>query len=77
MTAISPDGCGPERSMLALATPAQAQPADTAAYFEFTGITREKAVLKLTDPAKIQHARDLISGATIDEPHVIVGLGGS
>ncbi|MER5325286.1 BP74-related protein [Streptosporangium roseum] len=65
-------------TMLALATPAQAQPADTAhhsadtaAYFEFTDITQEKAVLKLTDPAKIQHARDLISGATTDEPHVI------
>lgn len=65
-------------AMLALATPAQAQQADAAhraaaseAYFEFTDITQETAVLKLTDPAKIQHARDLLSGATTSEPHVM------
>ncbi|MET8390278.1 hypothetical protein ABZV14_45705 [Streptosporangium canum] len=39
--------------------------------FEFTDTTRERAVLKLTGSAGIQHARDLISGATTDEPHVI------
>ncbi|WP_246179192.1 calmodulin-binding protein [Actinomadura decatromicini] len=45
--------------------------ADEAAYFVFTDITREEAVLKLTDPAKIQHARDLVNGETTDRPHVI------
>ncbi|MFI0485569.1 calmodulin-binding protein [Actinomadura sp. 9N215] len=45
--------------------------ADPAAYFVFTDITREEAVLKLTDPAKIQHARDLVSGETYDRPHVV------
>lgn len=65
-------------AMLALTTPAEAQQADTAhradapaAYFEFTDITHSNAVLKLTDPAKIQHARDLVSGTTSDKPHVI------
>lgn len=57
-------------AMLALITPAQAQDQE-AAYFEFTDITHDKAVLKLTDPAKIQHARDLLSGATTDRPHVV------
>ncbi|TYC09558.1 calmodulin-binding protein [Actinomadura syzygii] len=42
-----------------------------AAYFVFTDTTREEAVLKLTDPAKIQHARDLVNGETTDRPHVI------
>ncbi|TMR06441.1 calmodulin-binding protein [Actinomadura soli] len=50
------------------ATPASADPA---AYFVFTDITREEAVLKLTDPAKIQHARDLVNGETYDRPHVV------
>jgi hypothetical protein len=66
-------------AMLALTTPAEAQRADTphraadapAAYFEFTDITRSTAVLELTDPAKIQHARDLVNGTTSDKPHVI------
>jgi hypothetical protein len=60
-------------AMLALAAPAQAQraAAATEAYFEFTDITRSTAVLKLTDPAKIQHARELVSGATTDRPHVL------
>ncbi|MFF4988590.1 calmodulin-binding protein [Streptosporangium saharense] len=57
-------------AMLALTTPAQAQD-QQAAYFEYTDITRDKAVLKLTDPAKIQHARDLLSGATTDRPHIV------
>ncbi|MFI0367095.1 calmodulin-binding protein [Actinomadura sp. 1N219] len=50
------------------ATPASADPA---AYFVFTDITREEAVLKLTDPAKIQHARELVNGETVDRPHVV------
>jgi hypothetical protein len=53
---------------LATAQPAGAAPA---AYFVFTDITRDEAVLKLTDPAKIQHARDLVNGDTIDRPHVV------
>ncbi|MEV8635333.1 calmodulin-binding protein [Streptosporangium sp. NPDC051023] len=65
-------------AMLALTTPAQAQQTDasqhtatgSAAYFEYTDITHEKAVLKLTDPAKIQHARDLVNGETTDRPHL-------
>ncbi|MET8005678.1 BP74-related protein [Nonomuraea glycinis] len=59
-------------AMLALTAPAQAQrAAATEAYFEFTDITRERAVLKLTDPAKIQHARELVTGITNDRPHVL------
>ncbi|TDB83133.1 calmodulin-binding protein [Actinomadura sp. KC216] len=53
---------------VATATPAHA---DTAAYFVFTDITREEAVLKLTDPAKIQHARELVNGETDERPHVV------
>ncbi len=64
---------------LALATPAQARQADaapraatgSAAYFACADVGDARAVLKLTDPAKIQHARDLVSGATTDSPHVI------
>ncbi|AZS72743.1 calmodulin-binding protein [Streptomyces lydicus] len=44
---------------------------DSAAYFVMTDVTREEFVIKLTDPRKIQHARDLLSGATSSEPHVI------
>jgi hypothetical protein len=59
-------------TMLALTAPAQAQrAAATEAYFEFTDSTRERAVLKLTDPAKIQHARELVTGITNDRPHVL------
>jgi hypothetical protein len=48
--------------------PAQAAPA---AYFVMTDITREEFVIQLTDPGKIQHARDLLSGTTADRPHVL------
>ncbi|WP_327103736.1 BP74-related protein [Nonomuraea glycinis] len=59
-------------AMLALTAPAQAQRAAAPeAYFEFTDSTRERAVLKLTDPAKIQHARELVTGITNDRPHVL------
>ncbi|MEV4289356.1 calmodulin-binding protein [Nonomuraea bangladeshensis] len=54
---------------LSVATPTPAQAA-VAAYFVMTDITRENFVVQLTDPAKIQHARDLISGTTTDKPHV-------
>ncbi|GGP06776.1 calmodulin-binding protein [Nonomuraea glycinis] len=59
-------------AMLALTAPAQAQRAAAPeAYFEFTDSTRERAVLKLTDPAKIQHARELVTGITNDRPHIL------
>ncbi|MGW3013725.1 BP74-related protein [Streptomyces sp. NPDC001219] len=45
--------------------------ADAAAYFVMTDVTRAEFVIKITDPRKIQHARDLLSGATSSEPHVI------
>ncbi|MFJ3954594.1 calmodulin-binding protein [Streptomyces sp. Je 1-4] len=50
---------------------AQPHRVDSAAYFVMTDVTREEFVIKLTDPRKIQHARDLLSGATSSEPHVI------
>ncbi|MEU1722536.1 calmodulin-binding protein [Nonomuraea sp. NPDC005692] len=55
---------------LGVAGPAPAQAAD-AAYFEMTDVTHERFVVKLTDPAKIQHARDLVNGETTDRPHVV------
>lgn len=62
------------------AGPAQGEPAstaahrtraDSAAYFVMTDVTRQEFVIKLTDPHKIRHARDLLSGATTFQPHVI------
>ncbi|MEU8917723.1 MULTISPECIES: BP74-related protein [Streptomyces] len=50
---------------------AQPHRVDAAAYFVMTDVTRAEFVIKLTDPRKIQHARDLLSGATSSEPHVI------
>ncbi|MFI6512340.1 calmodulin-binding protein [Streptosporangium sp. NPDC050855] len=64
-------------ALLVLIAPAHAQVrpedrrADAGAYFEFTDITGSKGVLQLTDPTEIQHARDLISGATTERPHVL------
>jgi hypothetical protein len=52
-----------------VAAPAPAQAAGPA-YFVMTDITREQFVVQLTDPVKIQHARDLLSGTTTDRPHV-------
>lgn len=54
------------------AAQAQAQRAttDSVAYFEFTDAT-DTFVFKLTDSAKIQHARDLVNGVTTDNPSVI------
>jgi hypothetical protein len=51
-----------------LAHPARA--ADPA-YFEFTDVSQERAIVRLDDPARIQHARDLLSGATEDRPHLV------
>ncbi|TGN74702.1 calmodulin-binding protein [Streptomyces bauhiniae] len=50
-----------------LAHPSQA--ADPA-YFEFTDATRQTAVVRIDDPAKIAHARQLLSGGTTDRPHL-------
>jgi hypothetical protein len=59
-------------AVLTAAAPATAAPqAAPAAYFVMTDITREEFVLRLTDPAKIQHARDLIHGVTNERPHVL------
>lgn len=55
---------------LGVIAPAPAQAAE-AAYFVMTDVTHEEFVVKLTDPAKIQHARELLSGETTDRPHVI------
>ncbi|MEU8148106.1 calmodulin-binding protein [Nonomuraea sp. NPDC052129] len=55
---------------IGVVAPAPAQAADSA-YFVMTDVTRAEFVVKLTDPGKIQHARDLLSGATASEPHVI------
>ncbi|POM24896.1 hypothetical protein BTM25_35340 [Actinomadura rubteroloni] len=44
--------------------------AEDAAYFEFTDITRETGVVKLTDPGQIAHARALLAGETSDQPHI-------
>ncbi|MFI7133761.1 calmodulin-binding protein [Nonomuraea sp. NPDC050153] len=57
-------------AMLVVTAPAPVQAAP-AAYFEFTDITGERFVIQLTDPDKIQHARDLINGTTADRPHVL------
>ncbi|TDB83129.1 calmodulin-binding protein [Actinomadura sp. KC216] len=57
--------------MAAAVRPADAAPT-TAAYFVFTDMASEdEAVIKLTDPAEIQHARDLISGSATDNPQVM------
>lgn len=48
--------------------------ADAPAYFEMTDITRETFVIKLTEAGEIKHARDLLSGETSDEPHVLTRI---
>ena len=41
------------------------------AYFTMETIDTEPFVIQLTDPDKIQHARDLVSGADTTMPHVV------
>ncbi|MFD6991235.1 calmodulin-binding protein [Streptomyces sp. NPDC059943] len=61
------------------AQPAQAeQSGDTAqkraaapVHFEFTDVTRSTAVFQLTDAAKIQEARDILSGKEKERVHVM------
>ncbi|GAB2714533.1 BP74-related protein [Kitasatospora kifunensis] len=61
-------------SMLALAVaqPAQAaQQGAGAAYFEFTDSTQQTFVFKLTDQAKIQQARSILSGKETEATQVM------
>ncbi|CAL9503363.1 BP74-related protein [Streptomyces sp. enrichment culture] len=57
----------------ALLTAGPVPPAQAAepAYFVITDVTQEEMVLRLDDPAKIEHARDLLNGATGERPHVV------
>ena len=57
-------------AVLTAAAPATALQA-APAYFTMTDITRQQFVVQLTDPADIQHARDLLSGATDERPHLL------
>ncbi|MEY9892451.1 hypothetical protein ABIA35_000507 [Catenulispora sp. MAP12-49] len=64
-------------AMIALtSTPANATAtahakANDAAYFVMTDVTHEQFVVRLDNPADIEHARELLSGETTDRPHVI------
>ncbi|MFI0485571.1 calmodulin-binding protein [Actinomadura sp. 9N215] len=60
-------------ALLAMATARSADAAPTAAaYFVFTDAGgTDEAVVQLTDPAEIQHARDLINGSATDNPQVM------
>ncbi|MEV0371407.1 calmodulin-binding protein [Streptomyces sp. NPDC050636] len=61
------------------AGPAQGEQASGAAHrakpepalFVMTDISGAEFVIELTDPDEIQHARDLVSGATTERPHVM------
>ncbi|MET7344661.1 calmodulin-binding protein [Streptomyces sp. NPDC005547] len=44
------------------------------AYFVMTDITREEFVVELTEPADIEHARELVSGETTDRPHLVTRI---
>lgn len=47
--------------------------ADTTApaYFEMTDVTRHIFVVKMTERADIEHARELLRGETTDRPHIL------
>ncbi|MCM2412582.1 calmodulin-binding protein [Streptomyces sp. RKAG290] len=49
----------------------RADAAATPAYFEMTDITRSTFIVKLVNDREINHARELVSGATEDEPHLV------
>jgi hypothetical protein len=57
-------------AMLTAGLTRPAQAADPA-YFEFTDITRERAVVRIDDPEEIRHARALLSGETDSRPHLV------
>ncbi|MFF3000934.1 calmodulin-binding protein [Streptomyces sp. NPDC057950] len=48
--------------------------AESAAYFEMTDVTRERFIVKLTEPKDIEHARELVSGETTDRPHLLTRI---
>ncbi|WUH89932.1 calmodulin-binding protein [Streptomyces sp. NBC_00433] len=54
--------------------PVRAAAAAGPAYFEMTDITRATFVIKLTESSDIEHARELVSGATTDEPHILTRI---
>ncbi|MGR6913301.1 BP74-related protein [[Actinomadura] parvosata] len=58
-------------ALTAAAPASAAQQAAPAAYFVMTDITREQFVVQITDPDKIRHARELVSGETGERPHVV------
>lgn len=47
---------------------------DQPAYFEMTDYSRQTFVVKITRDEDIQHARDLLSGATDSRPHVVARI---
>ncbi len=47
---------------------------DEPAYFEMTDYSRQIFVVKLTRDEDIQHARDLLSGATDERPHLLARI---
>lgn len=47
---------------------------DDPAYFEMTDHSRQVFVIKMTKDEDIKHARDLLSGATYDQPHVLARI---
>lgn len=49
--------------------------ADGPAYFEATDVTHARFILKIDDPAEIEHARELVSGETTDRPHFLGRIG--
>lgn len=48
--------------------------AEGPAYFVMTDITRQEFVIKLTKSEDIEHARELISGETDEQPHVLTRI---
>lgn len=47
---------------------------DQPAYFEMTDVTRQIFVIKMTRDEDIRHARELLSGATDSEPHILARI---
>ena len=59
-------------SLMFVVSPARAA-SDTEAYFavQTTPYEQQPFIIKLTDPAKIQKARDILSGKETDKTHVL------
>lgn len=57
-------------SMMFLSSPAVAA-TDTEAYFAFQTTPYDSFTVKLTDPAKIQEAKDILSGKQNDKIHIM------